>query len=209
MEPLGRILVATGNAGKLAELRELLAFAGIEAVSPRDVGWTEDGPETGETLEDNALAKARAGLRATGLTTLADDSGLFVDALDGAPGVRSARFAGEAQDPAANCRKLLRALEGVPPERRGAEFRCVLALVRPDGTERVFRGTCRGTIQSGVRGTGGFGYDPLFIASGAQSTFAEMDAADKHRLSHRGRALSAFRRALAGMLRADETTTLG
>jgi XTP/dITP diphosphohydrolase len=188
------LLVATRNPGKLAEFRELLAFAGTRVVSPGEAAWDGAVPETGATLEENALAKARAGAGATGFLTLADDSGLFVDALDGAPGVESARYAGEAQDAAANCRKLLASLAGVPPARRGAEFRCVLALVGPDGSERVFRGVCRGTIQSEARGVGGFGYDPLFVAAGQSLTFAEMAAPDKHR------------RAFAEMTRTGEAT---
>lgn len=200
------LLVATRNPGKLAEFRNLLAFAGTRVISPGEAGWDETVPETGSTLEENALAKARAGTAATGLLTLADDSGLFVDALDGAPGVESARYAGEAQDAAANCRKLLGALAGVPPPRRGAEFRCVLALVAPDGAQRLFRGVCRGTIQSEARGTNGFGYDPVFVAAGQDLTFAEMAAPDKHRLSHRGRALNELRRAFAGMARIEEAT---
>lgn len=199
MSAPSRILVATRNPGKLSEFRDLLAFAGTRVLSPADVGWEEAVPETGETLEENALAKARAGVRAAGLVTLADDSGLFVDALDGAPGVESARYAGPAQDAAANCRKLLDALSGVPAERRGAEFRCVLALVSPDGEERLFTGRCRGTLQSEPRGGGGFGYDPLFVAMGQHATFAEMEASEKHRVSHRGRALRRLRQAFADM----------
>jgi XTP/dITP diphosphohydrolase len=199
MSAPARILVATRNPGKLSEFRDLLAFAGTRVLSPEDLGWTETVAESGETLEENALAKARAGARATGLITLADDSGLFVDALDGAPGVESARYAGAAQDAAANCRMLLDALSGVPSEERGAEFRCVLALVAPDGTERVFTGRCRGVIQSEARGGGGFGYDPLFVAAGQTATFAEMDASEKHGLSHRGRALGRLRQAFADM----------
>ena len=192
-----RILVATGNPGKLEEFRDLLAPAGVLVVSPREAGWAADVPEDGDTLEANALTKARAAVAATGLAALADDTGLYVEALDGAPGVRSARYAGEAQDPAANCAKLLAALEGVSPERRGAAFRCVVALATPEGEERLFEGEVRGRITTAKRGVSGFGYDPLFEAEDRGRTFAEMEAEEKHGLSHRGRALRALLRFLA------------
>lgn len=188
-----RLLLATGNPGKLAEMRTLLAPLGVHVVAPAEVGWPAQVPEDGETLEANALTKARAACRETGLAAVADDSGLFVDALGGAPGVRSARYAGPAQDPAANCAKLLEALAGVPAADRGAEFRCVVALVAPDGAETVFDGRCRGWIALAPRGEGGFGYDPLFLAEGEERTFAELPAVEKHRRSHRGRALAALR----------------
>jgi XTP/dITP diphosphohydrolase len=155
-------------------------------------------PEDGDTLEANALAKARAGCRATGRPTLADDSGLFVDALGGAPGVHSARYAGPAGDPVANCAKLLQALSGVPPEERGATFRSVIALVLPDGPEHLFRGACPGRIATAPRGEGGFGYDPLFEVAETGATFAEMTGEQKHGFSHRGRALAALRGFLVG-----------
>lgn len=184
-----RLLVATGNPGKLSELRDLLAPMGREVLSPEDLAWAADISEDGDTLEENALIKAREGVRVTGLATLADDSGLFVDALQGAPGIHSARYAGEDQDPTANCRKLLEALAGVPPEDRGAEFRCVIALVHADGTERLFSGVCRGRILSQARGAGGFGYDPVFEPEGETVTFSQMAASRKNGMSHRGRAM--------------------
>jgi len=190
---LETLLVATGNPGKLAEIQTLLAPAGIRIVAPAEAGWDPRVPEDGATLEANALLKARAGCRATGLPTLADDSGLFVEALDGAPGVHSARYAGPAEDPAANCAKLLQALSGVPAEERGAAFRCVIALVLPEGPEHLFQGACAGRIAAAPRGTGGFGYDPLFEVVEAQATFAEMPGEQKHGFSHRGRALAALR----------------
>ena len=195
---IARILAATGNRHKLEEIRQILAGTGIEVVSPSEVGWPAEVEEDGETLEANALKKARAGAKAGGLPTLADDTGLFVDALGGLPGVRSARYAGPEGDSAANCVKLLAALEGVPRERRGAAFRCAIALVHPGGAERVFEGSVRGHITTGKRGTGGFGYDPLFEADETGRTFAEMSAEEKHGLSHRGRALAALRGYLAG-----------
>ena len=134
-----RLLVSTRNPGKLAEIRRILEPVGVEVVSPRELGWDEEVPEEGATLAENALAKARAACRATGEASLGDDTGLFVDALSGAPGVHSARYAGPAADPAANCAKLLRALAGTPPEGRRAEFRCVMALSTPDGVEKCWR----------------------------------------------------------------------
>ena len=186
------LVVATGNSGKLAELSELLSPLGVAVRSPADLGWEPATPEEGETLEMNALTKAREAVRITGLPALADDSGLFVNALGGAPGVQSARYAGETQDSVANCVKLLGALEGIPPEERGAEFRCVIALVDPGGRQQIFSGVCRGRISTEPRGDRGFGYDPVFV-SGNGRTFAEMDSMTKHRISHRGRALEALR----------------
>lgn len=187
-----RLLVATGNPGKLEEIREILAPLGVDLVAPAQAGWDAVVEEDGATLEANALKKARAGVAASGIATLADDSGLFVDALDGAPGVHSARYAGSEQDAAANCVKLLRALRDMPPPRRGAAFRCVLAWVEPAGTERVVEGICRGHIIDAPRGTGGFGYDPLFVPQDHDVTFAQMPGERKHGLSHRGRALRAL-----------------
>jgi len=193
-----RILAATGNPHKLEEIRQILAGTGIAVVSTAEVGWDAEVEEDGATLEANALKKARAGAAAAGFPALADDTGLFVDALDGAPGVLSARYAGPEGDAAANCVKLLAALDGVPPRRRGAAFRCVIALVSPEGPERVFTGSVRGRITTAKRGTAGFGYDPLFEAEETGRTFAEMSAEEKHGLSHRGRALAALRDYLAG-----------
>ncbi len=197
-----RLLAATGNPGKLAEIRELLAPARVEVVSPAEAGWNEDVVEDGGTLEANALKKARAAVAATGLVAVADDTGLFVEALGGEPGVRSARYAGEAQDPAANCAKLLAALAGVSPAGRGAAFRCVVALVAPMAggmEEHLFEGSVQGRITGRKRGASGFGYDPLFEPLGAGRTFAEMQSAEKHGLSHRGRALGSLRAYLAGL----------
>jgi XTP/dITP diphosphohydrolase len=188
-----RLLVATGNRGKLQEFADLLRGSGVGVVAPAQVGWDPAVPEDGETLAANAVLKARAGARATGLVTVADDTGLFVDALGGAPGVRSARYAGETASPAENCARLLGALAGVPPQSRGAEFRCEVALVDPAGEEHLFPGSCRGRITEAPRGRGGFGYDPLFETAPGGPTFAELSPEDKHRLSHRGRALVGLR----------------
>jgi XTP/dITP diphosphohydrolase len=193
-----QLLVATGNPGKLAEFQELLDPSGVRVLSPAEIGWEGGLLEEGETLEANALQKAATATRATGMASLADDSGLFVDILGGAPGVQSARYAGEEQDSEANCAKLIGALEGVHPDERGAEFRCVIALVTSEGEGRVFAGTCRGRIALKPRGTGGFGYDPLFEVPEDGRTFAEMTSDEKHRISHRGRALAALRAFLSG-----------
>ena len=197
MTPGPRYLAATGNPHKLAELEEILTAAGIALVAPAAVGWDAAVEEDAPTLEGNARKKAEAGLAASGLPTLADDTGLFVDALDGAPGVWSARYAGEAQDAAANCAKLLRALDGVPAAGRTAAFRCVIALADPEDGVLTFEGIVRGRILDAPRGEGGFGYDPLFVPDGETRSFAEMPAGEKHGISHRGRALARLREYVA------------
>ncbi|HEY8438068.1 MAG TPA: non-canonical purine NTP pyrophosphatase [Candidatus Limnocylindrales bacterium] len=194
-----RLLIATHSAHKLAELRELLQLERGELVSLDDVGVPDEPEETGETFETNARIKARFGARRTGLPTLADDSGLEVDALGGGPGVRTRRYAGPDATDADNNAKLLAALDGVPPERRGARYVCVLALAlpRPDAADgaavpmRVVRGTTSGRIATTPRGTGGFGYDPIFEPAGEPPdgrTFGQWAPAEKHAVSHRGRA---------------------
>jgi XTP/dITP diphosphohydrolase len=194
-----RLLIATHSAHKLAELRELLRLEHGELVSLDDLGIGDDPDETGETFATNARIKARFGARRTGLPTLADDSGLEVDALDGGPGVRTRRYAGPDATDTDNNTKLLAALEGLPPERRGARYVCVLALAlpRPGATTRdavpirLVRGTTRGRIATAPRGSGGFGYDPIFEPAGEPPggrTFGQWSAADKHAVSHRGRA---------------------
>lgn len=153
--------------------------------------------ETGTTFVENALLKARAAADQTGLVAIADDSGLEVDALDGAPGVRSARFAGEPSDDAANNALLLRRLAAVPPEKRAARFRSVVAIVTPDGSEFVSEGTLEGTVLRVPRGSSGFGYDPLFVPLGLDRTLAELTMEEKNRISHRGQAV---RRAIERLL---------
>jgi XTP/dITP diphosphohydrolase len=184
-----RLLLATRNPGKLREFRGILVPLGFDVVDPVEAGYREEVTEDGATLRENAVKKAEAAARATGLAAVADDTGLFVDALAGAPGVHSARWAGEEQDPAANCAKLLRALDGVPDDARGASFRCVIALARPGAETLCFDGECRGWIGRTSRGSGGFGYDPLFVVGPGRRTFAELEPGEKHRMSHRGRAL--------------------
>jgi XTP/dITP diphosphohydrolase len=193
-----RLLVATRSIHKLAELRELLALDRGELVSLDDLRIEGDVDETGSTFQANAGLKARHGARLTGLPTLADDSGLEVDALGGGPGVRTRRYAGENATDTQNNAKLLAALEGLPPERRTARYVCVLALALPDAAGprgglpmRLVRGTCRGRIAPAPRGNGGFGYDPIFEPAseppGGQ-TLGEWSQAAKNQISHRGRA---------------------
>ena len=193
-----RILVATRSAHKLRELGELLGPAEVELVSLDDAGIPDEVEETGATFEANARLKARAYARHSGMATLADDSGIEVDALGGGPGVRTRRYAGEQATDAQNNAKLLAALAGLPPERRGARYVCVLALARPGvggprgGSSIVLsRGTCRGRIAAAPQGTGGFGYDPIFEPAGEPPggrTLGLYSAAEKHAISHRARA---------------------
>lgn len=186
----GRILLATRNAGKLVELRRMLA--GFEIVGLADVPDFPDAPETGATFAENALAKARDAARATGLPSVADDSGLAVDALNGMPGVLSARWSGRHGDDVANLELLLAQLGDVPDDRRGAAFVCAAALVVPGGTETVVHGEWTGTIVRAPRGSGGFGYDPVFVPDGSDRTSAELTPGEKDAASHRARALAAL-----------------
>ena len=186
------IYVASGNAHKVAELQVLAERDGLPVLlrSAREVGGMPEVIEDAGTFEGNAAKKARA-LRArlpAGAWALADDSGLCVDALGGAPGVESAYYAGPAGAAAANLRKLVSALRGVPADQRGAHFRCVLVLVSPEGAEHVFAGRCDGTLRDEPAGGHGFGYDPLFVPREARQTFAELPEEAKNRLSHRSRA---------------------
>jgi XTP/dITP diphosphohydrolase len=190
--------VASRNRKKLAELRRVLDAAGISGLtllSLDDVDAFDEAPETGETFEDNAVAKARDAFRAAGLATVADDSGLEVDALNGMPGVLSARWAGVHGDDAANTALLLAQLHEVPDGRRGAAFVSACALVSRSG-ETVVRGTWPGSIAREPRGDSGFGYDPVFIPEGSPRTAAELSPDDKDAASHRGRALAALLPAL-------------
>ncbi|MCS7080790.1 MAG: XTP/dITP diphosphatase [Chloracidobacterium sp.] len=185
------LIIATRNAGKLSEFRDLLAAVTEHVIGLEAFTGIPSVAETGATFAENALIKARTVRAATGGCVLADDSGLCVDALDGAPGVYSARYAGEQASDAENIAKLLAALRDVPPDQRTAQFVCVLALVT-DTEERCFTGLCSGVIAAEPRGQLGFGYDPLFIPEGETRTFAEMTAAEKARYSHRARAVEAL-----------------
>lgn len=194
-----QLLVATRSVHKLRELRELLHLAAGALVSLDDLGIPGDPEETGATFRTNAAIKARFGARASGLPTLADDSGLEVDALDGGPGVRTRRYAAEDATDTQNNERLLVALAGLPPERRGARYVCVLALAVPGedtgprgALPMIFtRGTCRGRIATAPRGTGGFGYDPIFEPASEPPggrTLGLWTPAEKHAISHRARA---------------------
>jgi XTP/dITP diphosphohydrolase len=186
------LFVATTNPGKLAEIREVLNDLPVQIFSANDFKDVPDVIEDGKTYEENALKKARTLAAFSGRVTLADDSGLEVDALGGAPGVHSARYSGEAADDRRNNEKLLRALAGVAEDKRGARFVCVLAVCAPPalgGEERLFRAECEGRIALALRGDSGFGYDPLFFYPPLDRTFGELDRARKGRVSHRGKAL--------------------
>jgi XTP/dITP diphosphohydrolase len=184
-----KLLVATRNAGKLREIRALLAPESVEVLALTDWEGAPDVEEDGETFLENARKKAWALARATGLPVLADDSGLMVDALGGLPGVRSARYAGPAGGVRENNRKLLEELQGVPSGARRAASLCCMVLAVPGGDEITAEGRLEGVILNSPRGEGGFGYDPLFFVETAGLTLAEMDLAAKNRLSHRARAL--------------------
>lgn len=185
-----KLLLASNNAKKRAELVRILGRHGVEVLVPADLGLALDPVEDGVTFADNARKKALAFAAVTDLPVLADDSGLAVDALDGAPGVRSARFAGEPTDDARNRRLLLERMADVPEPARGARFVCALALARGDAVLAETSGACEGRILTAERGSGGFGYDPLFLDPGSGLTFAELDSSRKDALSHRGRALT-------------------
>jgi len=187
----GPLLIASHNAGKVREIGELLAPFRVEVISAADLGLPEP-EETGHTFADNALLKAHAAAKAARLPALADDSGLAVEALDGAPGIYSARWAGPGKDFGAAMQKVEELLRGV--EDRSAKFVCVLALAWPDGHADVFAGEVIGEIAWPPRGNNGFGYDPIFIADGHDITFGEMEPAAKHAISHRA---DAFRKLVA------------
>ncbi|WP_133000493.1 RdgB/HAM1 family non-canonical purine NTP pyrophosphatase [Luteimonas arsenica] len=188
------LVLASGNAGKLAELRELLGGDGLRLRAQSEFN-VEDVEETGLTFVENALLKARHAAEATGLPALADDSGLCVDALGGAPGLYSARYAGPGGDAARNIERLLRELDGVPDEARGASFHCCIVLLRhaTDPKPLVVEGAWRGRILHAPRGDGGFGYDPVFLDPDNGLTAAELPAVRKNAISHRGRALALLR----------------
>jgi XTP/dITP diphosphohydrolase len=198
-----RLLVATRSEHKLRELRGLLSLDRAELVTLDQLGVDGDPVEDGRTFRTNAAIKARSGLRATGLPTLADDSGIEVDALDGAPGVRTRRYAGDDATDADNNALLLRSLAGLPAEQRGARYVCVLALALPGGASLIFtRGTCRGRIAVEPRGTRGFGYDPIFEPSSEPPggrTFGLWSPEEKDRISHRGRAARRMASRLAAL----------
>ncbi|MGY1820758.1 RdgB/HAM1 family non-canonical purine NTP pyrophosphatase [Geodermatophilus sp. SYSU D00079] len=198
-----RLLLATRNPGKLAELQRLLesAVPGVEVVGLRDVEEYPEAPETGATFAENALLKAREAVRYTGLPAVADDSGLTVDALNGMPGVLSARWSGRHGDDEANTALLLGQLADVPDERRGGAFVCAAAVVTPSGAEHVLERSWRGRVVREKRGSNGFGYDPVFQPDGLDLTAAELAPAEKDARSHRGQAFSALVPLVAELLR--------
>lgn len=196
-----RLVIGTGNAKKLIEMRDLLADLDIEVVSAFDVRDDIESPEeTGTTFEANARIKAESFAQQCGALCVADDSGLEVDALDGRPGVYSARYAGEGADDAANNAKLLDELKDIPEDERGARFRSVIAVASPDGTLLVTDGQVRGRILEEPRGEAGFGYDPLFFHEPSEKSFAELDRAEKLAVSHRGLAMAKLGQAFPGLL---------
>ena len=195
------LLIATTNAGKFWEFTELLRELPIALKSMADFPGAPEIAEDRATYAANALQKAVTVARWSRCATLADDSGLEVDALDGAPGVQSARYAGPAQDSAANITKLLRALQVVPAAQRTACFRCAIVVARPDGATLTVEGSCEGRILDAPRGSGGFGYDPVFFYPPLGQTFAEIPAAVKNRLSHRAQACDRLRPQLLAFLR--------
>ena len=194
------LFLATRNEGKIREIRELLRGCDTRITSLRDYPDAPEVVENGQSYRDNALKKARFFARWMGKLTLADDSGLEVDYLKGKPGVFSARYAGEVANDRENIRRVLRELEGISPPKRGAVFRCVMALVAPWGDEEVVEGECRGWIGLEERGEKGFGYDPIFVIPRYGKTVAELTLAEKNRLSHRGKALKKLIKILKGYI---------
>lgn len=197
-----KIIIATHNPGKMAEFRRMLAPLGYEAASAEEAGCPGEIEEDGATFAENAILKAKAVCKATGLPAAGDDSGLCVDVLGGAPGVYTARYAGEHGTPDMCMEKLLGALEGVPAEKRGAHFACAIALCYPGGRLLLAEGRCDGSIGFRKDGAGGFGYDPIFLYEG--QSFAALPPEEKDAVSHRGIAL----RKLAALLKQESTNIL-
>lgn len=187
-----KFLIVTNNAEKLKEMKRILAQFGIDGVSLKDAGIKAKPDETGATFEDNARIKAFAGMEKAKIPAVADDSGLVVDALHGAPGIYSARYAGENADDAEKIEKLLYEMRNVPVGARTARFVCAVCCVFPDGNMINVRGECEGSIAMEPQGHGGFGYDPVFIEKTTGKSFAMLEGEEKDRLSHRGKALALF-----------------
>lgn len=184
-----KLVAATNNKGKIKEIKAILGGLGFETVSQGELGLNLDVEETGTTFTENALLKARAAAQAAGIPAIADDSGLCVDALSGAPGVYSARYAGEGATDAMLIEKLLNNMEGVDKEKRGAKFVSAVAFVTPQGEEFIALGEAEGSITDAPFGEGGFGYDPIFYSTELGKTYAQMSAQEKNSISHRYRAL--------------------
>lgn len=203
---MNTLLLATRNPDKIKEIRQILGGMNIQIQSLLDFPSAPEIVEDGTTFEENALKKARAAFAHTQLPSLADDSGLEVFYLNGKPGVLSARYAGEHATYDDNNRKLLRALMGTMPDQRRAQFRCVVAFVAP-AIEKLAEGICHGVIAEQPRGSGGFGYDPLFIPDGFEQTYAELPSEVKNRISHRGKALEAMREILTEYFSSSRRTS--
>jgi XTP/dITP diphosphohydrolase len=196
-----KIVAATGNRHKIAEIEAITSQFGIKVITKAEAGVGDlEVEETGRTFEGNSLIKAEAIMTATGMPAIADDSGLETDALDGAPGVYSARFSGENATDESNNKKLLELMSDVPDDKRGARFVSVVTLCFPDGRTIVARGECPGHIIREPRGNGGFGYDPLFVPDGFEKTYAEISAEEKNSISHRAKALRLLKEKLEKMM---------
>lgn len=191
-----QVIIATQNKGKAKDFEALFGPLGYEVLTLRDVAKDMDVEETGVTFEENAILKAEAVAEALQTTVIADDSGLEIDALDGEPGVYSARYAGEAKSDEANIEKVLARLEGVPEEQRTARFRCVLAIASPNKKTRTYSGSCDGLILSERRGDHGFGYDPIFFVPNEGKAMAELVPEEKAAISHRGNAIRELKKAM-------------
>ena len=192
-----RLIIATGNEDKVREIDEILEGTGFEAISMKQAGFNPDIVEDGTTFEENALKKAMAVHELSGEYVMADDSGLCIDALDGAPGIYSARFCGENSTYEEKFRKIFEMLADVPEDKRTAQFVCAIAVVKPDGTSFTVRGECRGVLHEKPVGENGFGYDPIFYVPEFGMTTAQMEPEVKNSISHRGRALRAMVEKLA------------
>jgi len=195
-----QLLLATRNKDKVSELRSLLVDANSLLLTLDGFPQIEETVEDGETLEENALKKARESFQVASIPTIADDSGLEVYYLNDEPGLYSSRYAGPGATYSDNCKKLLKKLRGVPPRRRAARFRCVIAFIPNDGFVRTMEGICQGVITEVPRGENGFGYDPIFVPAGYSKTLAEMDTTLKNTLSHRAKAIQNIRPILRQML---------
>jgi XTP/dITP diphosphohydrolase len=194
------VIVATRNRGKIREIREALKGLGLRVLALSDFPDVPEIEEDGESFAENALKKARFYSGCFGKLTLADDSGLEVECLKGLPGIFSARYAGEEASSQENNRKLFREMRGVPISKREARFKCVMAMVSPDGREFIAEGSCKGRIGFGEKGKRGFGYDPLFILPKYGKTMAELSLEEKNKISHRGKALKKLKRMITNFL---------
>ena len=195
-----KVLLATRNRGKVREIRKVLKGLGIRIQSLHDLPGAPEINEDGNSFSENALKKARFYAALSGMLTISDDSGVEVDALKGQPGIYSARYAGEGASDQDNIQKLLKEMEGIPTSKRGARFKCSIAIVSPDGTEAVAEGSCKGKIGFREVGKRGFGYDPLFILPQYGKTMAQFTLEEKNRISHRGKALRKLRRIIRSFI---------